>query len=116
MSQRLRKTSIEVKRLSPAEAEIWILAEVDNPAASAELRGQLEGPRCPGVTTLEVAFPMRGLPWSEKFLKARIVIPEPNLWTAEMPFVYQGHVELWEGGECVDRAAITVGLKIANRA
>lgn len=111
MSNRIRQTVLEVRRLSAVEAEVWIRAEVETVTPTTELRGRLVGPHCPGTATVSVAYPLRPLAASADALTARIVIPEPNLWTEKMPFVYAGTVELWEEGQCRDRAAVSVGLK-----
>jgi hypothetical protein len=113
MSNRIRKTMIEVRRLSPAEAEVWVCVEVDAVTPTTELRGRLTGPRCPGVTTVEVAYAFRPLTSTDAppSLTVRAVIPEPNLWTEETPFVYDGHIELWQDGEQCDGAAVSVALK-----
>jgi hypothetical protein len=116
MANRFRRTSLQVRRLSLAEAEVWITAELETVTPTTELRGKLVGPRCPGVTTIEVAYPLLPLPQpdgqSPNTVTARIVIPEPNLWTKEMPYFYEGTVELWQDGQCRDTARLSVGLKL----
>jgi hypothetical protein len=118
MSNRIRRTTVEVRRLSPAEAEVWVVAEVDAVTLATELRGRLVGPRCPGTSTVEVAYPFRPppRPGAEALgtLAVRALIPEPNLWTAEMPFVYEGPLELWQDGRRCDLATVSVALKLAR--
>jgi hypothetical protein len=118
MENRIRRTTIEVRRLSSAEAEVWVVAEVDAVTPTTELRGRLVGPRCPGTSTVEVPYPFRpplraaaGPPGT---LTARVLIPEPNLWTAVMPFVYEGPLELWQDGTRRDVATVAVALKLAG--
>src|SRR5262245_19361770 len=115
MSNRIRNTTVEVHRLSPVEAEVWVTAEVDTVTPMTELRGRLMGPRCPGVTTIEVAYPFRPTPEKgPSTLVARSVVPEPNLWTEETPFYYEGPLELWQDGERCDTATISVALKMSR--
>jgi hypothetical protein len=116
MSNRIRATSVEIRRLSPAEAEVWIQAELDRTTPTTELRGRLVGPRCPGVSTVEVAYPLRPPPGptasTENTITLRAAIPEPNLWTEKMPFVYEGTLELWQDGRRCDSARVSVALKL----
>jgi hypothetical protein len=117
MENRIRRVTVEVRRLSSAEAEVWVVAEVEAVTPRTELRGRLVGPRCPGTSTIEVPYPLRPPPRPASgphgTLAARVVIPEPNLWTAAMPFVYEGPLELWQDGERCDTATVSVALKPA---
>jgi hypothetical protein len=44
-------------------------------------------------------------------LAARVLIPEPNLWTDATPFVYEGTLDLWQDGQREDQAPILVTFK-----
>ena len=116
MTNRIRTTSVEVRRLSPAEAEVWVTAELDAVTPATELRGRLVGPRCPGMSTVEVAYPFRPVPGLSAGpadrLTVRAIVPEPNLWTEKMPFVYEGTLELWQDGQRCDTAAVSVPLRL----
>jgi Glycosyl hydrolases family 2 len=118
MNNHIRKTTIEVRQLSAAGAEVWLTAELDRVTSATELRGALTGPRCPGVTTVEVAYPLRPLPRTgtepANTLTMRAVIPEPNLWTPATPFVYEGRIELWQDDNRADVAPLAVGLRLAD--
>jgi len=115
MHNLIRKTTIEIQRLSAAEAEVWVSAELEELTPSTELRGKFTGPRCPGVTTVEVAYPLRPLPRlpasPPATLTVRALIPEPSLWTETTPFLYTGRLELWQDGACADVVKLVVGLK-----
>jgi len=115
MTNRIRKSTAAIRRLSAAEAEVWVTVELEELTGGTELRGKLTGPRCPGVTTVEVAYPLRPLPrpaeGSANTLLVQVLIPEPNLWTEATPFVYSGRLELWQDGECADVTNLAVGLK-----
>ena len=114
----IRQTTLEVRRLSAAEAEVWVMAAVDAVTPATELRGKVTGPRCPGVTTIELAYPLRPVPTpasaAANTLVARVIIPEPNLWTQATPFLYEGRLELWQDGGCCDTATVAVGLAQAR--
>jgi hypothetical protein len=100
--------------LNPAEAEIRITTRLTDLHAKLELRGRLMGPRCPYATTVEVAYPLRPLPTSrakEDAVEARVIIPEPNLWEPQAPFIYAGPVELWHDDRKVGQITITHALR-----
>ncbi len=77
------------------------------------------GPRCQYSTTVEVAYPFRE--WKRLYEKddiphfvMRIVIPEPNLWDPQSPFLYEGPMELWQGKERCDQVLLSRGLRTLN--
>lgn len=104
-----------VARLSAALAEVLIQADFPKSVAlSWRLSGQVTGPRCPGSETIEIAFPIRSIDADKRFahrVLGRIVIPEPNLWEAETPFVYGGMLEIRDGQTVVTTLPIEFGLK-----
>jgi hypothetical protein len=105
--------TIEVIRLSVEIAEILIRAEFDaDPGPDCELRGRLMGPRCPGFSTIEIAYPVKPLPCASPTLRmGRVIIPEPNLWTETKPLTYWGPIELWNQGNMVSWKQVEVGLR-----
>jgi hypothetical protein len=108
VTPRIRSVTAEPVRVTPAEAVVVVRVELDGPPAGADLRGKLVGPRRPGATTVEVAYPLRPADGDPPTLRA--VIPEPNLWTPAAPFRYDGTVELWRGGAKLDAKPFTVHL------
>ncbi|HYT95227.1 MAG TPA: hypothetical protein VEL76_41300 [Gemmataceae bacterium] len=117
MAGAIGSVQIQQHRLSPMEADLRIIVEVDEPTG-AELRGRVHGPKCPGTETIQLAYPLRPVATSEgaadQFLAARVVIPEPNLWTQETPFVYEAVVELWRNGRQIDSMTHTFGLSLRS--
>src|SRR5579871_3141472 len=103
----VRSLSVEPVRVSAAEAVIDVRVELE--VEGVELRGRLVGPRRPGVSTVEVDYPLR--PASDNPLSLRAVIPEPNLWSADAPFRYDGRVEVWSGGRRVEVREFAVELR-----
>src|SRR5262245_43360384 len=111
MANRIRELQVTQRRWDAAEAELWITVLPEEESPTTELRGRLVGPRCPGVSTVEVAYPLQRLPQppdEKPGLLARIVIPEPLAWRPEQPFVYEGQVELWQDGQKCDQAPLRV--------
>jgi beta-galactosidase/beta-glucuronidase len=118
MSNKLCRVSAQVRRLSAAEAEVWLLVDAEHVSPTTEVRGRLVGPRCPGVSTIEVAYPLRPFasqPAGVPPLSRRVVIPEPSLWEPQQPYVYRAVVELWEDGRACDQAEFDYGLRMAGK-
>jgi hypothetical protein len=108
----IRNVTVEPVRVSPAEAVLLVRVELDAPLPGGEARGRLVGPRCPGVSTIEIAYLLHPLPASgDTVLSLRAVVPEPNLWSAAAPFRYDGRAEVWGGGACVAAEAFAVELR-----
>ena len=103
----IRNVTVTPVRVSTAEAVIEVRVELE--AEGVELRGRLVGPRRAGVSTVEVDYPLR--PANDSPLSLRAVIPEPNLWSADAPFRYDGRVEVWAGGRRVEVRAFAVELR-----
>lgn len=117
MSNKLLQVTAQLRRLSAAEAEVWLLIEAERMTPTTEVRGRLVGPRCPGLSTIEVAYPLRPFPQQPDGvppLSRRVVIPEPSLWEAERPYVYRAIVELLEAGQVCDRAEFDYGLRMTD--
>ena len=110
--------TIEVVRLSVDVAEVLIRAAfAADPGPAAELRGRLMGPRCLGTSTIEIAYPVRPLPSAEPTIRtARVIIPEPNLWTEKKPLTYWGPVEVWQDDALVWSQSVEVGLRGKTKA
>jgi Glycosyl hydrolases family 2 len=105
MNNSILDVELHTQRADAAEAEIWVRVVPEQKTPATELRGRLVGPQCPGVTTIEVAYPLRPFPhppegWQG--LTGRVVIPEPNRWEPAHPFVYYAVIELWQDGERSD--------------
>jgi hypothetical protein len=105
MTNRIINIETHTQRLSPAEADLWVIVAAERTTAGTEIRGRFVGPKCALSSTIEVAYPLR--PFERKpaelaELAARVVIPEPSLWEPECPFVYDGVIELWQDGQCCD--------------
>ena len=110
----IRSLSVEPARVSPAEAVVVVRVELEPGAAAVEVRGRLVGPKCEGVSTVEVAYPLRPEPGGDAGLSLRAVVPEPNLWSPGSPFRYDGRVEVWAGGRRVEVREFAVELRASS--
>jgi hypothetical protein len=104
----LHSYTVRVHRLDPTLAELHI--EFANLPADVEVRGRLMGPRCPGMSTVEVAYRLQPLATGVY----RVLIPEPVLWSADRPCVYEGPVEFRRKGQFIGRLAVSVGIRPAT--
>lgn len=109
---RIVAVTVEPVRVSAALAELLVRVDLDGPVDGVELRGRLGGPRCAGVSTVEVAYPLRPVAGeSDTAPSLRALIPEPTPWEPAAPFRYDGRVELWAGGAKADERAFAVELR-----
>ena len=119
MQNRIRRVQMFPSRLDPAESELWVTVFPEQLTSTTQIRGRLMGPRCAYASTVEIAYPWRE--WSRQYEKdgepsvcLRIIIPEASFWDPESPFLYEGRLELWQGGECCDQVEISAGLRTVN--
>jgi hypothetical protein len=108
VTNRIVELHVRPRRWDPAEAELWITVVPEHRTPTTEIRGRLVGPRCPGVTTVEVALPLRPVPRADGPLTVRVIIPEPVACEPGRPYRYEGFVELWQDGQPVDRRPVHV--------
>ena len=103
--------NFEVIRATPAVAEFVVRIELDSPAVGYEVKGRAIGPRCEGISTVEVVYPMTVAIASDTTVALRCGIPEPNLWRPEARFTYAVSVELRLNGEQIDARGGVVALR-----
>jgi hypothetical protein len=107
----LEDFQITIRALDPTCADVRIAFPAVPP--ELEVRGKLRGPRCPGFSTVEVAYPLRRLTGRGQLYQ--LLIPEPSFWTPDRPFLYEGTVELWQEGQIIARTVISLGLRAENK-
>src|ERR1043166_3181621 len=110
MANRIRDGFVVNHRLDPVETELHIWVEVEEVTPTTEIKGRLMGPRCAYASTIEIAYPLRPVPDEQqeiRYLKRRVIIPEPSWWEPKLPFLYQGPLELWQDGELCERREIS---------
>lgn len=105
MLEPLPSCAVHIVRLDATLAKLR-LEFVDLPP-DVEVRGRLMGPRCPGTSTIEVAYHLKRLAPTT----FEVLIPEPSMWEAQTPFVYEGPVEFWRAEERVGSIKVSVGLR-----
>lgn len=115
MSNRIRRIDVIDQAISPAECSLRVVVTPERVGPTTEIRGRFMGPRCLFASTVEVAYPLRRQPGlvNPGELAARVVVPEASLWEPQSPFLYQGPIELWEGGERLEVVQIRHGFRVA---
>src|SRR5687767_9337461 len=109
MPEPLPPYKVRIQSLDATLADVRL--EFDGLPAGTEVRGRLMGPRCPGASTIEIAYYLRPLgPGAYQ-----VLIPEPSMWEPATPFTYQGPLEFWREGKLEGKTTITVGLHAAGR-
>lgn len=118
MANRILEVEVRTHRLLPQEAELWVIVRTESRGPTTELRGRFVGPKSTRHSTIEVAYAIRPFPRQPAELTdlaGRVLIPEPSLWEPELPFVYDGVIELWENGVCCERRQMP-GYKLQSTA
>src|SRR5438552_214996 len=113
MMNRFQRVELLDQSLTPAEAITRVVVTPERLTSTTELRGRLVGPHCAFANTVEVAYPVRLQREAAERgdLVGRAIIPEPSLWDPMSPFLYRALLELWENGQCCDRATVIHGLR-----
>src|SRR5258708_784018 len=86
-AMKIEQRTVQQKRLSVAEAELWVLAHVPSIRPTPQILGNLSGPFCAKAQTIQIAYAIKAIHppgFADNVLVGRILIPEPNLWTVEM--------------------------------
>ena len=103
--------NFEIIRATSAVAEFLVRIELDGPAAGCDVTGRVVGPRWKGISTIEVAYPLRVFEMSVTGVSLRGVIPEPNLWKPETPFTYAVILDVKKNGEVLDSRETVLALR-----
>ena len=82
--------------------------------AEIVLSGTLQGPYCETARTLPAKIPFRDLGPNEKGL-AVAVVPDPCVWSPELPHLYQADVEARQGDRIVAEYHGMIGLRRPNQ-
>jgi Glycosyl hydrolases family 2 len=74
------------------------------------LRGTLRGPYCEKARTLPAEFPFQDLSPARP-LTAEAVVPDPCLWSPDLPHLYRADVEALRGAQIVAEYHGEIGLR-----
>jgi hypothetical protein len=104
------ESQIEITVGDVTDIEARLVARYLGPSIGIELRGTLRGPFCEHARTLpaELAFHKTG---GSSAAGAEAIVPDPCMWTPEMPHLYQADVEAIRGNEIVAEYHGPVGIR-----
>jgi Glycosyl hydrolases family 2 len=102
-------TDIEIVVGDATDVEARVIARYQGASQGVVLRGTLRGPFCEKARTLAAEFEFRGL-GDGNGAQSEALVPDPCMWTAEMPHLYQADVEAWREDELVAEYHGTIGL------
>ncbi len=106
---------LEVGDVSNMEARVVVRyrGAEGNPIESGQsmvFRGSLRGPYCASAHTLPADYPFRALAGRES-AAAEAIVTDPCWWSAELPHLYEAHVEALHGEEIVAEYHGKLGLR-----
>jgi beta-galactosidase/beta-glucuronidase len=103
-------SDIEIIVGDVTDVEARVIARYHGSMKDVELRGTLRGPFCEKGRTLPAEFVFRPSGKSDH-ARAEAVVPDPCMWTPDMPHLYQADVEARLGDELVAEYHGTIGLR-----
>jgi hypothetical protein len=74
------------------------------------MRGTLRGPFCERARTLPAEILFRDLGPAQSGL-AEAIVPDPCMWTPDLPHVYHADIEAWQGDRLVGEYHGSIGLR-----
>jgi hypothetical protein len=110
MTNRILDVVVANHRLDPMETELRVYVRLAQITAATEVRGRLVGPCSTYASTVEIAYPLRASARGDH-VELRALIPEPNWWSPQSPFLYGGALELVQDGVPCGRVPISHGIR-----
>lgn len=112
---KLREIEITVGDVNDVEARVYASysAAKREVAAEAEpivLHGTLRGPHCETARTLPAVFMFRGVPFASP-PTAEALVPDPCVWSHELPHLYQADVVAQQGDQILAEYHGTIGFR-----
>lgn len=101
-------SEIEIVAGDVTDVEARVTARYRGDMTGVILRGTLCGPFCEKARTLPAEFQFRK---TGTDAEVETLVPDPCMWTPEMPHLYQADVEAWQGDELVAEYHGTIGLR-----
>ena len=110
------KIEIFVRDVSDVEGHVFARYVGDSPTDDKEavkLHGTLRGPFCKYTRTLPAEIKFRDLGRTQPGL-AEAIVPDPCVWSPELPHLYQADIEARQGERVVAEYHEMIGLRRAD--
>jgi hypothetical protein len=101
-------SEIEILAGDVTDVEARVTARYHGEKSGVVLRGTLRGPFCEKARTLPAEFVFRDIGQGGQI---ETLVPDPCMWTHEMPHLYQADVEAWQADQLVAAYHGTIGLR-----
>jgi beta-galactosidase/beta-glucuronidase len=101
-------SDIEIVVGDVTDVEARVIARYHGVATGLLLRGTLRGPFCEKTRTLPAEFVFHRFGNGEQI---EATVPDPCMWTPEMPHLYQVDVEARKGEQVIAEYHGTIGLR-----
>jgi beta-galactosidase/beta-glucuronidase len=102
-------SDIEIVVGDVTDVEARVIARYHGATKGVALSGSLRGPFCEKGRTLPAQLMFRDFSDGDR-VQAEAVVPDPCMWTPEMPHLYQADVEARQGDKVVAEYHGTIGL------
>ena len=103
-------SSIEIVVGDITDVEARVIARYQGAATGVVLSGTLRGPFCDHARTLPAEFVFRDF-GNTGGTQIETIVPDPCMWTAEMPHLYQADVEARQGDQLIAEYHGPIGLR-----
>ena len=103
------RSSIEIVVGDVTDVEARVIARYHGADEDVALRGTLRGPFCEKGRTLPAEFVFRSFGKGD-VVQAEALVPDPCMWTPEMPHLYQADVEARQGEQVIAEYHGTIGM------
>jgi beta-galactosidase/beta-glucuronidase len=103
-------SDIEIVVGDVTDVEARVIARYHGSSDGVVLRGTLRGPFCERGRTLPAELMFRDVSNADR-VQAEALVPDPCMWTPEMPHLYQANVEARQGEQLIAEYHGTIGLR-----
>jgi beta-galactosidase/beta-glucuronidase len=107
------QSDIEILTNDVTDMEARVIARYQGGSERTTLRGTVRGPFCENSRTLPAEIPFGKLIRNDAggTIEAEAFVPDPCLWSPEMPHVYEVNIEALCDGRTVAEYHGTIGLR-----
>ncbi len=97
-------------RVTHSSAHVYVRVGSLTGGGEWSIAGHVRGPIARGIRTLPTTVKLTDMGEGPTLL-ASCSIPDPAFWTTQLPGVYEVHIDLRRGGEVVETAVCSLGIR-----